>query len=109
MLDQSSSQGDPAEAQPRVQGGEDVVTHLELPIPMKRSQLKLLKAVKYNQGELEKLAKFQEYLATTVNPFSGQPFIPQNTYAALVHFCVNYTFQQMARLAQEMARAEADL
>ncbi len=71
----------------------DVVTHLELPIPMKRSQLKLLKAVKYNQSELEKLAKFQEYLATTVNPASGQPFIHQNTYAAMVHFCVNYTSQ----------------
>jgi hypothetical protein len=77
-------------------------------VPMRRSDLRCIKAVKFNEAELAKIAKFQEWLATTVNPETGQPFIPRNEFSALVQFCLNLAFRHMAAVAEQMAQAEAE-
>lgn len=81
------------------------VDAIPLLIPVHRSNVNQIKAVKYTESELAKLGKFQEWLSITINPVTGEPFIPQNTYAAMVHFCLNYTFEKMGQLAQELAEA----
>ncbi len=75
-------------------------------VPMRRTDLRCIKAVKFNEAELAKIAKFQEWLATTVNPQTGQPFIPRNEFSALVQFCLNLAFREMAAMAEAMSRAE---
>ena len=75
-------------------------------VPVKRTDLRCIKAVKFNEAELAKIAKFQEWLASTINPETGQPFIPRNEFSALVQFCLNLAFRDMAGLAEAMARAE---
>ena len=84
-----------------VEAGQDLVL-----VPMRRTDLRCIKAVKFNEAELAKIAKFQEWLATTVNPETGQPFIPRNEFSALVQFCLNLAFRQMAAVAEQMSRAE---
>jgi len=75
-------------------------------VPMRRTDLRCIKAVKFNEAELAKIAKFQEWLATTVNSETGQPFIPRNEFSALVQFCLNLAFREMAAMAEAMSRAE---
>ncbi len=75
-------------------------------VPMRRTDLRCIKAVKFNEAELAKIAKFQEWLATTVNPETGRPFIPRNEFSALVQFCLNLAFREMAAMAEAMSRAE---
>ena len=75
-------------------------------VPVRRSDLRCIKAVKFNEAELAKIAKFQEWLATTINPETGQPFIPRNEFSALVQFCLNLAFRHMAALAEQMAQVE---
>jgi hypothetical protein len=85
------------------QGGDNLVL-----VPMRRSDLRCIKAVKFNEAELAKIAKFQEWLAATINPETGQPFIPRNEFSALVQFCLNLAFRHMAAVAEQMAQAEAE-
>ena len=92
-----------ADADPSAGSGQDLVL-----VPMRRTDLKCIKAVKFSEAELTKIAKFQEWLATTVNPGTGQPFIPRNEFSAMVQFCLNLAFRDMAGLAEAMARAEAE-
>ena len=75
-------------------------------VPMQRTDLRCIKAVKFNEAELAKIAKFQEWLSTTINPQSGQPFIPRNEFSALIQFCLNLAFREMAVIAEEMAQVE---
>lgn len=75
---------------------------------MSRTDLRCVKAVKFNEAELVRIAKFQEWLATTFNPETGQPFIPRNEFSALVQFALNLAFRHMAAVAEEMARAEGE-
>lgn len=89
------------DAGPESQSDSDLVL-----VPMKRTDLKCIKAVKFSESELTKIAKFQEWLAATVNPETGQPFIPRNEFSALVQFCLNLAFRDMAGMAEAMARAE---
>ena len=84
--------------------GEDYVL-----LPMRRTDLRTVKGVKFNEAELAKIAKFQEWLATTVNPQTARPFIPRDEFSALVQFSLNLAFRHMAALAEEMARAEEGL
>ena len=90
-----------AEGNPSMDSGQALVL-----VPVRRSDLRCIKAVKFNEAELAKIAKFQEWLATTVNPETGQPFIPRNEFSALVQFCLNLAFRHMAALAVQMAQAE---
>jgi len=85
------------------QGNDDLVL-----VPLKRSDLHRLKAVKFSDAELARITKFQEWLASTVNPQTGQPFIPRNQFSALAQFCLNVAFRVMAQIAEEMARAEEE-
>ena len=78
-------------------------------VPMQRTDLRCIKAVKFNEAELTKIAKFQEWLAATINPETGQPFIPRNEFSSLVQFCLNLAFRQMAAVAEEMAQVEERL
>lgn len=75
-------------------------------VPLRRTDLRCIKAVKFNEAELAKIAKFQEWLASTINPETGQPFIPRNEFSALVQFCLNLAFRHMAEVAEQMSRAE---
>ena len=75
-------------------------------VPMRRTDLRCIKAVKFNEAELAKIAKFQEWLASTMNPETGQPFISRNEFSALVQFCLNLAFREMAAVAEQMSRAE---
>ena len=75
-------------------------------IPMKRSELKFLKVTRFSEAELAKLEKFQEWLATTINPETGQPFLDKNQYSSLIQFCLNTTFNDMRARALEMAQEE---
>ena len=75
-------------------------------IPLKRSELVNLKVTRFSDGELAQLEKFQEWLSITVNTATGRPFIPVNGYSALVLFCLNVTFREMATIAEAMAQAE---
>lgn len=77
-------------------------------IPMKRTELVNLKVIRFSDAEVNKLDKFQEWLSITINPATGQPFIPVNGYSALVQFCLNTTFQEMATIASAMAQAEEE-
>jgi len=78
-------------------------------VPMQRTDLRCIKAVKFNEAELAKIAKFQEWLSTTINPQTGQPFIPRNEFSALIQFCLNLAFREMAVIAEEMAQVEEKL
>ena len=75
-------------------------------ISLIRSDLKHLKAVKFSEPELTRITKLQEWLAITRNPKTGQPFIPQNSFSALIQFTLNLTFRTMGAVAAEMAQAE---
>ena len=77
-------------------------------IPLKRSELVHLKVVRFSDGELAQLEKFQEWLSITINPSTGHPFIPVNGYSSLVQFCLNVTFREMATVAEAMAQAEEE-
>jgi len=85
--------------------GHEAESNLVL-VPMRRTDLRCIKAVKFNEAELAKIAKFQEWLATTVNPETGRPFIPRNEFSALAQFCLNLAFREMAAMAEAMSRAE---
>jgi hypothetical protein len=75
-------------------------------IPLEREVLRRFKGVKFSDAELEKIEKFQEWLATTNDPRTGQPFIPRNEFSALIQFCINTTMHVMRQVAAEMAQAE---
>ena len=98
---QEAAYGTPG-ADPSASSAPDMVL-----VPMERTDLRRIKAVKFSEPELAKIAKFQEWLAATINPETGQPFIPRNEFSALVQFCLNLAFRQMAEVAQEMAIAES--
>lgn len=93
---------------------EEVVLEGETPdadvdlvlIPLKRSDLVNLKVTRFSDAEAKKLNDFQEWLSITINPSTGQPFIPSNGYSSLVQFCLNVTFREMATIAEAMAQAE---
>ena len=91
----------PANTAPTPQGDDGLVL-----VPLQRTDLRCIKAVKFNEGELARIAKFQEWLAATINPETGQSFISRNEFSALVQFCLNLAFRQMAAVAEEMAQAE---
>ncbi|KKL61749.1 hypothetical protein LCGC14_2192190 [marine sediment metagenome] len=72
-------------------------------LPMRRSELKMMKAIRFTEQELETVERFQLWLATTINPETSKPFIEKNTFTALIRFCLNSTFTQMGVVATEMA------
>lgn len=76
-------------------------------VPFKREDVRRMKCLKFNEGELPKLEKFTRYLATTINPVTGQPLIPRAEFSAMVHFCLNLSFRYMAYLAEQEAQQEA--
>ena len=82
---------------------EDVVL-----VPFNREDLSKIKCVKFSEPEIDRIAQFQEWLATTRNLDTGQPFIPRNEHSALVQFCLNYTFKAMGAIAVQMAKDEAE-
>lgn len=88
---------------------DELVDSLPLPIQMKRSEVRFVKAVKFSEPELQTISKFQEWLATTRNPQTGGQFIPRNEFSSFIHFCINFTFTQMRAVAEELARAEEAL
>lgn len=75
-------------------------------IPMQRSALDRTKAVKFTSDEMKRLTKLQEWLAVTINPETNEPFIPANTFAAMVVFALNWTFTQMMAVAKQMAERQ---
>ena len=75
-------------------------------IPMKRSELKLLKVTRFSEHEMAKLEKFQAWLAVTINPETSQPFIEKDQYSSLIQFCLNTTFNDMRAIAAQMAQEE---
>lgn len=77
-------------------------------IPLQRGDLDSVKTIKFSLAEVEQLKAFQEWLAITVNPHTGQPFIPRNEFSSMIHFCLNFTCAWMGKIAAEMAQAEAD-
>ena len=92
---------------PAVNGQEgQVPLDADILIPMLRSDLNKIKAVKFSEPELAKITRLQEWLAITRNPATGEPFIRQNSFSALVQFALNLTFRAMAQVAEQMARAE---
>jgi len=82
---------------------EDVVL-----VPFNREDLSKIKCVKFSEPEIDRMAQFQEWLATTRNPATGQPFIPKNEHSSMVQFALNFTFQGMGVIAAQMAKAEAE-
>ena len=94
----------PSDTGPTPQGDDGLVL-----VPVPRTDLRCIKAVKFNEAELARIAKFQEWLAATINPETGQPFIPRNEFSGLVQFCLNLAFRQMAAVAEEMAQVEERL
>lgn len=75
-------------------------------IPMQRSALDRTKAVKFTSDEMQRLEKLQEWLAVTINPETNEPFIPANTFAAMVVFALNWTFTQMGEVAKQLAQRQ---
>ena len=75
-------------------------------IPLERGDLDSVKTVKFSLAELEQLTAFQEWLHITKNPHTQETFIPRNEFSAMIHFCLNFTYSWMGKLADEMAQAE---
>lgn len=78
----------------------------EVLIPFKREDVRRMKCLKFNEGELPKLEQFTRYLAVTINPVTGQPLIPRAEFSAMVHFSLNLSFRYMAYLAEQEAQQE---
>lgn len=83
-------------------GNED-----EVLIPFRREDVKKMKCLKFAEGELPRLDKFTQYLACTINPVTGQTYIPRPEFSAMVHFSLNLTFRYMAVLAEHESKQEA--
>jgi hypothetical protein len=75
-------------------------------IPLERDVLRRFKWVKFSDAEMPKIEKFQEWLATTNDPRTGQPFIARNEFSCFIQFCINTTMFVMRQVAAEMAEAE---
>lgn len=75
-------------------------------IPLNRGDLASVKTIKFSLAELENLQAFQEWLAITVNPHTSQPFIPRDEFSSMIHFCLNFTYRWMGKIAEEMVHAE---
>lgn len=82
-------------------GDENVVL-----IPFHREDVKRMKCLKFAADELPRLEKFTQYLASTVNPVTGQVYIAQPQFSAMVHFSLNLAFRYMAVMAEEEAKQE---
>lgn len=82
-------------------GSED-----EVLIPVKRTDVHRMKCLKFAEGELPRLATFQRYLATTINPVTNEPYA-RDEFAAMVHFSLNLAFRYMAWAVEQEVAEEA--
>lgn len=82
-------------------GGED-----EVLIPVQRVDVHRMKCLKFAEGELPRLAQFQRYLATTINPVTGEPYA-RDEFSAMIHFSLNLAFRYMAWTVEQEASQEA--
>jgi len=79
---------------------------LEALIAADRHGARHIKSVKLTDDELERVSKFQELLSIMVDPRTGRTIIPKNEFSALFQFCFNVTFSMMAKVVEEITKAE---
>jgi len=96
-----------------LRGGMDMNEYLRqdgdhVLIPVKRSELKRVKAVKFSEAEAEKVDKLAEWLSLTRNPATNKPFIPQATFSEVVKLALNLLFAVAREVAEAQARAEEE-
>lgn len=77
-----------------------------LMIPLERGELRRSKAIRFSDAELERLEKFQEWLSVTIDPKTGQPFIPRNQFGDLIQFSLNVAYYTMGKVVEQMVQAE---
>lgn len=102
MVLDTNKELDLQELQDRLLSGDDD----EVLIPFKREDVRRMKCLKFNEGELPRLDKLTRYLAATINPVTGEHYIPRAEFSAMVHFCLNLSFRYMAWLADQEAQQE---
>ncbi len=73
-----------------------------------RRAVGVAKGVKFSAEELDKLDKWGQWLATTVNPLTGRPFISRPIFSQVVQFALNTAWNVTKEVAREMAEAEAE-
>lgn len=72
-----------------------------VPLPMKRQDVRNLRAVKLSDAEVVTISKFQTYL-------HDRGYLFDNTFASLVRYVVNVAFTWHKQLAEEEARREEE-
>ena len=111
MVDQQVADGQPAALAIDAEAVDSFlrtffVQHEGQLIPMERADLESVKSVKFSLAEVALLDQFQEYLAITVNPHTGQTYIPRNEFGQMMLFCLNFTCAWVGEFARQMAAAE---
>ena len=92
--------------QPGEEEAEAFIQRDGMMIPLERGDLESVKTIKFSLAEVEQLTAFQEWLSITLNPHTQEPFIPRNEFSAMIHFCLNFTYAWMGKIANEMTQAE---
>lgn len=80
-------------------------------LPVERSDLALVKCMKFARSELEALEKWGDLLAMTMNPMTGMPFIQRGNkdkvdFSTLMKFCINTTYNLVGQIFRELAQEE---